>query len=117
MLLGSSSQYILFSNEILLVDIIWIGAGTKNPKILLDDNEFTINTKLGSRTRWRCNQYFKTKCKATLITYEKTVLVKNFHNHMPTNPSIFNSISKQVTISRQPGDVTIFAYGKKDDAN
>lgn len=107
------SQIIFFLIFLLFLDTIWIGSGTKNPKILLDQNEFTINTKLGNRTRWRCNQYFKSKCKATLITYERTVLVKNIHNHIPTNPSIENSVPKKVTISRQAEDPTMFRFGLK----
>lgn len=98
------------------LDIIWIRAGIKNPKILLVQNEFTINTKLGSRTRWRCNQYFKTKCKATLITYERTVMVKNFHNHVPTNPTLDKSIPKQVILSRQISDTSIpYVFGIKNN--
>ncbi|XP_056644004.1 modifier of mdg4-like isoform X33 [Diorhabda carinulata] len=79
---------------------IYIGAGTKNPKIILDENEFTINTKQGARTRWRCTQYFKSKCRASLVSYGKMVKVNQFHNHTPTKPSKQNLLPQIVTILR-----------------
>ncbi|XP_023014992.1 uncharacterized protein isoform X48 [Leptinotarsa decemlineata] len=80
--------------------VIWIGAGIKRPKLILDDNQFTINTKEGSRTRWRCTQYFKSKCKATLITFGNIVKVNKFHNHLPTTPYDANLVKRVVTIIR-----------------
>ncbi|CAG9856466.1 unnamed protein product [Phyllotreta striolata] len=79
---------------------ILIGSGTKNPKIILDENEFTINTKQGARTRWRCTQYFKSKCRASLVTFGRIVKVSQFHNHPPTKPSVRNLLPQTVTIVR-----------------
>lgn len=84
----------------LILGTILIGSGTKNPKIILDQNEFTINTKQGARTRWRCTQYFKSKCRASLVTYGRIVKVSHFHNHPPTNPSEQNLLPQIVTIVR-----------------
>ncbi|KAF7282368.1 hypothetical protein GWI33_002746 [Rhynchophorus ferrugineus] len=93
---------------------IFIGAGTKNPKIIMDNNDFTINTKQGTRTRWRCTQYFKTKCKATLVTYGRVVNVKSCHNHLPTNPNVNeNYLIQSVTINRTPSLIYVVA-GKKN---
>ncbi|XP_072393848.1 uncharacterized protein [Diabrotica undecimpunctata] len=80
--------------------IIWIDSGSKRPKIILDKNSFTINSGQSNRTRWRCNQYFKTKCKATLTTFEKTVKINKTHNHPPTNPSTENLSKHIVNIIR-----------------
>nr|CAH7732205.1 unnamed protein product [Callosobruchus chinensis] len=84
---------------------IWIGAGTKNPKIILDRNEFTINTKQGNRTRWRCTHYFKSKCKATLVTFGRVVKVNQFHNHLPSDPTGENLLKQYVKIIRNPNIV------------
>ncbi|XP_018573609.1 protein tramtrack, beta isoform isoform X28 [Anoplophora glabripennis] len=80
--------------------LIWIGSGTKNPKIILDRNEFTINTKQGNRTRWRCTQYFKSKCRASLVTYGRVVKVNQIHNHPPMDPPSDNLLVQSVTIIR-----------------
>ncbi|ERL95200.1 hypothetical protein D910_12468 [Dendroctonus ponderosae] len=90
-----------FSPSMFLEGFIHVGAGTKNPKIILDSNEFTINTRQGSRTRWRCTQYFKCKCAATLVTYGRVVNVNRFHNHPPMNPKLSEHYLVQaVTIVR-----------------
>lgn len=84
----------------MFLGIIWIGSGSKNPKIILDRNEFTINTKQGNRTRWRCTQYFKSKCRASLVTFGRNVRVSQFHNHRPIEPDTINLLPQNVTIVR-----------------
>lgn len=52
------------------------------------------------RTRWRCNGYFKTKCKASLLTYGKVVKVNHLHNHPPLllNKKLEGCFTQVVTI-------------------
>lgn len=83
-----------------ILGVIWIGSGSKNPKIILDGNEFTINTKQGGRTRWRCTQYFKSKCRASLVTFGRNVRVSQYHNHPPIDPDVNNLLTQNVNIVR-----------------
>ncbi|XP_023014993.1 uncharacterized protein isoform X49 [Leptinotarsa decemlineata] len=80
--------------------VIWIGVGSKNPKIILDDNDFVIHTKKSGQTRWRCSQYPKSKCQGALSTFGNTVKVRRFHNHAPTKPNRENLVKHVVTIVR-----------------
>ncbi|XP_072393829.1 uncharacterized protein [Diabrotica undecimpunctata] len=80
--------------------IIHIGTGRKYPKIIIEQNRFTINSMNNSRTNWRCSQYPKSKCKASLVTYGKIVKVNHSHNHPPTNPSVAELVPQMVTIIR-----------------
>ncbi|RZC39650.1 FLYWCH domain containing protein [Asbolus verrucosus] len=82
---------------------IYVVAATKNPKIIFDENMFTICIKSLDKTRWRCTAYFKSKCRATLLTYGKYVNVKYKHNHPPTvqDPDIIeNAMHQKVFILR-----------------
>ncbi|CAG9832636.1 unnamed protein product [Diabrotica balteata] len=81
-------------------DIIHIETGRKYPKIIIEQNRFTINSMNNSRTNWRCSQYPKSKCKASLVTYGKIVKVNHSHNHPPTNPSVAELVPQTVTIIR-----------------
>lgn len=66
-------------------DVIYFKAGVKNPKILLDGNEYTIYARTPDLSRWRCNWYYKTKCKSRLVTYGNVVQVNIYgHNHEPS---------------------------------
>lgn len=77
--------------------------GTRNPIIILDFNEYTIYSKDYGKTRWRCTSYFKTKCKAKLVTFGKVVQVLNEHNHTGKTTKDMNHCLKQlVTIIRKP---------------
>ncbi|RZC39655.1 FLYWCH domain containing protein, partial [Asbolus verrucosus] len=58
--------------------------GHKYPKLILHNNEFIVHQKGSSRTRWRCAQCNKTKCKAALFTTGKVVHSYYEHNHAPT---------------------------------
>ncbi|KAK9884693.1 hypothetical protein WA026_007539 [Henosepilachna vigintioctopunctata] len=62
------NQNILDGLPLPLGGTIFILKGTKNPKIILENNDYQINRKMYDRTLWRCSNYFRTKCKATLIT-------------------------------------------------
>nr|CAH7732203.1 unnamed protein product [Callosobruchus chinensis] len=63
--------------------IVYITPGTKNPKLIVECNDYSVYLKQNDKTRWRCNAYFKTKCKATLLTYGKVVRMNHQHNHYP----------------------------------
>ncbi|RZC39651.1 FLYWCH domain containing protein [Asbolus verrucosus] len=65
------------------LDIIFVAPGTKNPKLIIDNNIFTVNTKSAEATRWRCTSYFKCKCRATLLTCGNVVRMNREHNHPP----------------------------------
>ncbi|XP_044262664.1 protein tramtrack, beta isoform-like isoform X30 [Tribolium madens] len=64
--------------------IVYVVRGHKNPKLVLDRNEFVINHKGAQKTRWRCTSYYKTKCGCYLITQAGKVNVFKIHNHSPT---------------------------------
>lgn len=55
--------------------------GIKNPKLILNNNEFFFHKLLKNKSRWRCTGYYKTKCKAALFTYGKVVQLFKEHNH------------------------------------
>lgn len=75
--------------------------GIKNPKIIVDDNEYLINRKtcLG-KTMWLCGQYHKLKCKSRIITFGKTVKITSKHNHPPVRPDLSNSVMQWFHIIR-----------------
>lgn len=84
-------------------DVIYVTRGTKNPKLIVDNNVFTVNTKGRHFTRWRCSSYFKTKCSATLGTSGDMVRVKGCHNHPPVSStlSLSDCYPQVVTINRE----------------
>ena len=68
----------------LIPGIIYVTKGKKYPKIILENDEYQIYQKDHNRTRWRCAQYFKTKCKSRLVTYGRVVKINvEEHNHVP----------------------------------
>jgi len=50
-----------------VLGLIYVVAGNKNPKIILDNYEFVINRKCENRTMWKCCQYAKTSCRSRLV--------------------------------------------------
>ncbi|XP_018573626.1 protein tramtrack, beta isoform isoform X43 [Anoplophora glabripennis] len=82
--------------------VIYIVPGNKNPKIIIDYNDYSVYLKQNDKTRWRCNSYFKTKCKSTLLTYGKVVRVNHQHNHLPlmANKKLDSCFSQIVNIIR-----------------
>ncbi|KAL3277334.1 hypothetical protein HHI36_012685 [Cryptolaemus montrouzieri] len=77
--------------------------GPNHTKLILEENVFLVNRKFPDRTLWRCSYYFKTKCKATLITKDSCCTVRHEHNHpakLPVvNPS--NVSEQKVILKRQ----------------
>lgn len=56
----------------------------KNPMLLLDNYEFRIKDRKGSRTLWACSRE-RAKCRVRIYSSGNTLLVKNFpHSHEPT---------------------------------
>ncbi|CAG9764330.1 unnamed protein product [Ceutorhynchus assimilis] len=82
--------------------IIYVVAGVKNPKLIVDDYEYLINRKdhASRKTMWLCSQYHKIKCKSRIITYGKTVKINSSHNHPPKVPDKTHAIPQSVTILR-----------------
>lgn len=87
--------------RIIVLGTIYIVAGLRNPKIILDNDEFQINRKLEGKTMWKCAQYNKTRCRSRLITFGKSLKITFPHNHKPaypdsprTNPQYVNIIRK-----------------------
>ncbi|ERL95198.1 hypothetical protein D910_12466 [Dendroctonus ponderosae] len=81
---------------------IYIVSGNKNPIIILDSNEFSIYSKGASSTRWRCSSYFRSKCRAKLVTFGNVVQTANEHNHPANSQRAWSSIkSQRVTIVRK----------------
>ncbi|XP_056644046.1 modifier of mdg4-like isoform X34 [Diorhabda carinulata] len=82
--------------------IVYIIPGTKHPKLVVDDNEYSVYLKHEDRTRWRCSCYFKTKCKSTLLTYGRVVRINHEHNHAPSmsGKDLNNQLKQFVSIIR-----------------
>lgn len=82
---------------------IYVIPGTKNPKLIIDQNEYSVHEKLEGKTRWRCNSYHKTKCRSRLLTFGKVVRVRHSHNHTPLfqNRPMDGLLSHVVTIIRE----------------
>nr|CAH7732209.1 unnamed protein product [Callosobruchus chinensis] len=59
--------------------------GHKNPKIVLQDNDYLIYRKLPDKTVWSCTQYHKKdRCKAKVVTCARQATLVGRHNHPPT---------------------------------
>lgn len=80
--------------------------GTKNPKLILDKQDFLLIEKKPNRTLWRCCQYYyakESRCKAKLVTSGRVVTVDGAHNHdiAPKTKYKYESLlSQKVTIIR-----------------
>ncbi|CAG9832638.1 unnamed protein product [Diabrotica balteata] len=79
--------------------------GSKNPKIIVDDQDFILAEKRVEKTTWRCCRYYYSmteRCKVKLITAKRTVQVIGEHNH-PIKPRTDqkNMIPQNVTIVRK----------------
>ncbi|KAL3277333.1 hypothetical protein HHI36_012684 [Cryptolaemus montrouzieri] len=77
---------------------IYVVAGKKNPKLIVNDNEFEMNLKTGNQTIWRCRMYYQTKCKARLWTFGNKLTKRNVHNHSPMKPFYHNQTPLNVNI-------------------
>ncbi|XP_072393835.1 uncharacterized protein [Diabrotica undecimpunctata] len=85
-------------------ELIYIIKGPKNqPKIVLDQNDYSTYVKYQDKTRWRCNSYYKTKCKSTLLTFGNRLKVYHRHNHSPTlaGHDLSSSCKRWLTVIRQ----------------
>lgn len=78
---------------------------TKNPKIILDNNDYIVLRKEFNKTIWMCARYFgckNSRCKSKLVTSGKEVRVSGEHNHPPKDNKFFkNLLSQKVTIIRE----------------
>lgn len=75
-------------------------AGRKHPKLIVDNNEFTVNRRRGDRSMWKCSQYYRLKCKCRLVSYNNTVKISANHNHTPTYPNVTKASQQTVKIIR-----------------
>ncbi|XP_023014983.1 uncharacterized protein isoform X40 [Leptinotarsa decemlineata] len=64
-------------------EIIYVVPGPRQPKLIIDKYLYSVYVKYDNKTRWRCREYFKTRCKSTLLTYGKVVKMYHQHNHQP----------------------------------
>lgn len=56
--------------------------GHKNPKIIVEDNDYCIYRKLPDKTIWYCTQYHKKdRCKARVVTQGRKAILVGKHNH------------------------------------
>ncbi|XP_076252167.1 uncharacterized protein LOC143191191 isoform X41 [Rhynchophorus ferrugineus] len=77
---------------------IYVVPGKKNPKIIIENNDFVLNKKFEMKTLWRCRCYSKLGCKSWLVTTGKTVKITTGHNHEPTYPDTTSAIPQSVYI-------------------
>lgn len=87
--------------------LIYFDVGMKNPKIILDNQQFLMHRRDPDQTVWMCNKYFnkrEIRCKVKLITSGRVVKVYGEHTHeiKSTNGKHKNMLSQHVTIIRIP---------------
>lgn len=63
--------------------MIHVVPGRKNPKIILEGNEYELNRKSQGMTFWNCVFYRTTKCQAKAVTFGNKLRKNNNHNHHP----------------------------------
>nr|CAI5861091.1 unnamed protein product [Callosobruchus analis] len=80
--------------------LIYFEAGTKNPKIIVDDHDFYLENSKPTKTTWFCCMNHKTKCRVRVSTSGSMVVVNGSHNHVPRKRIHTKYSSKQVTIIR-----------------
>ncbi|XP_018573629.1 protein tramtrack, beta isoform isoform X46 [Anoplophora glabripennis] len=82
--------------------IIYFCAARTNPKIILDNFAYKINTRRSDRTYWKCVSYNKTKCKARVTTQGSTAKISvERHNHSPTIENCDGLLSQIVSIIKK----------------
>nr|CAI5843118.1 unnamed protein product [Callosobruchus analis] len=84
---------------------IFVVAGKKYPRIIVDHYEYSVHKKVGLKTRWRCALESKTRCKAVCYTYGNNVVLRKIHSHQPSafNESLVGTYRK-VNITREGTD-------------
>ncbi|XP_072393832.1 uncharacterized protein [Diabrotica undecimpunctata] len=53
------------------------------PMIIYEENCYYLNKKYHNKTFWLCRSYYKTRCKAKILTTGKIVKLSDYHNHDP----------------------------------
>ncbi|XP_072393842.1 uncharacterized protein [Diabrotica undecimpunctata] len=81
---------------------IYVSRGTRNPKLIVYDDEYIINRKVAGRTTWRCSQYAKVLCRSRVVTFGRNLLIKNVHNHKPRFPPLDKAVKQFVNIVKEP---------------
>ncbi|CAH2013243.1 unnamed protein product [Acanthoscelides obtectus] len=72
----------------------------KNPKIIVDDHDFYLESSRPTKSTWFCCMNYKTKCKVRVSTSGTYVVVNGVHNHLPRKRVNAKYRSKEVTIVR-----------------
>ncbi|XP_023014959.1 uncharacterized protein isoform X18 [Leptinotarsa decemlineata] len=83
--------------------IIYFDVGHKNPKIILNENDYLIYRKLPNKTIWSCTQYHKRdRCKAKVMTGGRQATIIGEHNHglILRNRPLKNMLSQRVTLRK-----------------
>ncbi|XP_072393823.1 uncharacterized protein [Diabrotica undecimpunctata] len=90
-------------------DVIYFGHSRKNPTLILNGYEYQFHYQEINKTRWRCKYYTKSKCKASLMTTGREVVIhQNVHSHEREELDFTNK--KQISVSithRQLKDLQI----------
>lgn len=87
----------------LLLGTIYFDVGHKNPKIILNENDFLMYRKLPDKTVWSCTQYHKKdRCKAKVMTFGRQATLIGDHNHPPTfkNKPVNHMLSQPVILKK-----------------
>ncbi|EEZ97583.1 hypothetical protein TcasGA2_TC011445 [Tribolium castaneum] len=98
--------------------VVYVMRGHKNPKLVLDRNEFVINHKGANKTRWRCTSYYKTKCVVYMIRgrYKNSKLVFDRNEFEVNNKGAIKTRWRCTSYYKtrcmcylitQPGEVTV----------
>lgn len=70
---------------ILFLGVVYFGKAKSQPKIIVNNYEYSINNRYENKSTWRCVKYYRRGCKGRLHTYGRVVeIINNDHNHPPT---------------------------------
>lgn len=96
-------MYFMF---LFFVDLVYFQVGSKNPKLIVDDQDFLCIDRRIDKTIWRCCQYYYSsafRCKVKLVTSGRVVEVVGEHNHpakLSKKIDKNNMLSQKVTVVR-----------------
>ncbi|XP_072393836.1 uncharacterized protein [Diabrotica undecimpunctata] len=55
-----------------------------SPRIIVDNNYYSVNSIMTGKTVWLCSEYRKNGCKARITTMQNRASISGFHNHPPS---------------------------------
>ncbi|CAG9856470.1 unnamed protein product [Phyllotreta striolata] len=91
-----SSEATLTKAGELVLEMIYFCSGRKYPKIVVDGYHYIMQKQSDRHSRWRCSYCNKTRCRAILYSFGKTVKTVQSHNHAPQTLSTNEDLIPQM---------------------